>query len=327
MQGSSKTSIRSGVKYRNKQGYFAIKDGIKINSKPIIKQGDRKPHWLKTALPRGPVFQELRDRVKRLELNTVCHESKCPNIGECWNNKTATLMVLGNVCTRACKFCSVDTGNPQGWLDPFEPENIATTVKYMELEYVVITSVDRDDLEDGGSSHIAKCVEVTKERCPKVAIEVLSPDFLGNNSHLGTLLQSGLDVFAQNIETVKRLTKEVRDPRAGYQQTLNLLSHASKEGVVTKSGFMVGFGETNDEIYQTLIDLYNHGVEIVTIGQYLRPTKYHIPVHNYISPEQFKDYEQFGKEIGIKELVSGSLIRSSYRAEQSFQRINRGNNV
>ncbi len=311
----------SGKKYLSENGIVAIKDGIKVQVIESQKDLLKKPNWYKVPFPDGENYFELQSMVHDHQLSTVCEESKCPNIGECWNNRTATLMVLGNVCTRACRFCSVDTGNPNGWLDPNEPGNIAKTIKYMNLDYVVITSVDRDDLEDGGASHIANCVLAAKASSPKTTVEVLSPDFRGQTRDLDILLDSDLDVFSQNLETVERLTGLVRDPRAGYQQTLQVLEYTRNKGFTTKSGMMLGLGETFKEVKQAMTDLYNSGIEILTLGQYLRPTKNHLPVKEYISPEKFQEYEFLGHQIGIKEVVAGPLIRSSYRADQSYKRL------
>lgn len=315
--------IQSGKKYKQRDGIVAIKDGIKIQKINTNQTTPIKPNWFKVPLPKGANFHDLKSIVSEYKLNTVCEESKCPNIGECWNHGTATLMVLGSVCTRACRFCAVDTGNPKGWLDACEPEHIAKTVAFMNLDYVVVTSVDRDDLEDGGATHIASCVLETKRLCPDVIIEVLSPDFRGNVEHLDILLNSGLDVFAQNLETVKRLTQRVRDPRAGYEQTLKVLEYTATQGVTTKSGLMLGLGETVAEVKQTMIDLFNCGVKILTLGQYLRPTVHHLPVEEYINPETFRDYEFLGHQVGLKEVVAGPLVRSSYRADQSYKRLNK----
>jgi len=314
---------QSGKKYKQRDGIVAIKDGIKTQKITTNKTAPIKPNWFKVPLPRGTNFRDLKSIVAEYKLSTVCEESKCPNIGECWNHGTATLMVLGSVCTRACRFCAVDTGNPKGWLDSNEPLHIAKTVAFMSLDYVVVTSVDRDDLADGGAVHIASCVLETKTLCPKVTVEVLSPDFGGNLDHLDILLNSDLDVFAQNLETVKRLTQRVRDPRAGYEQTLKVLEYAAQQGVITKSGLMLGLGETFEEMKQTMTDLFNCGVEILTLGQYLRPTVNHLPVAQYISPETFRDYEFLGHQIGLKEVVAGPLVRSSYRADQSYKRLNK----
>ena len=314
---------QSGKKYKQRDGIVAIKDGIKIQKINTNQTAMIKPNWFKVPLPKGANFRDLKSIVSEYRLATVCEESKCPNIGECWNHRTATLMVLGSVCTRACRFCAVDTGNPKGWLDSYEPEHIAKTVAFMNLDYVVVTSVDRDDLEDGGATHIASCVLETKTLCPKVTVEVLSPDFGGNLEHVDILLNSGLDVFAQNLETVKRLTQRVRDPRAGYEQTLKVLEYAATHGVITKSSLMLGLGETFEEMQQTMTDLFNCGVKILTLGQYLRPTVNHLPVEQYISPETFRDYEFLGHQIGLKEVVAGPLVRSSYRADQSYKRLNK----
>jgi|TARA_B100000959_G_scaffold141450_1_gene148517 lipoic acid synthetase len=212
----------------------------------------------------------------------------------------------------------VDTGNPKGWIDPLEPNNVAETVSLMALDYVVLTSVDRDDLPDGGARHIAHCVTQTKAKNPKVLIEVLSPDFSGSTASLDVLLQSTLDVFSHNIETVKRLTSLVRDPRASYHQSLDVLMHAYENNIITKSGMMLGLGETDDEIITTLRDLRSVGVSLMTLGQYLQPTKYHLDVARFVSPVEFNRYKEIGLGMGFKEIVAGPLVRSSYRAEQSF---------
>ncbi len=308
----------SGEKYTNQFGITAIKDGMKKTSDASLNSRLRKPEWLKVQLPTGKHYKTLLQDVKAHGLNTVCQESKCPNIGECWNRSTATLMILGNICTRACRFCAVDTGNPKGWIDPLEPNNVAETVSLMALDYVVLTSVDRDDLPDGGARHIAHCVTQTKAKNPKVLIEVLSPDFSGSTASLDLLLQSELDVFSHNIETVERLTSLVRDPRAGYRQSLDVLMHAYEKNMITKSGMMLGLGETDDEITATLRDLRFVGVSLMTLGQYLQPTKYHLDVNRFVSPVEFDRYKEIGLGMGFKEFVAGPLVRSSYRAEQSF---------
>ena len=318
--------IQSGKKYKQRDGIVAIKDGIKAPKTTTNKTAPIKPNWFKVPLPRGTNFRNLKSMVTDYKLSTVCEESKCPNIGECWNHGTATLMVLGSVCTRACRFCAVDTGNPKGWVDSNEPLHVAKTVALMNLDYIVVTSVDRDDLEDGGATHIASCVVETKTLCPQVSVEVLSPDFGGHLGHADILLSSGLDVFAQNLETVERLTERVRDPRSGYEQTLKVLEYAAQQGVITKSGLMLGLGETFEETKQAMTDLFNCGVEILTLGQYLRPTANHLPVEQYISPETFRDYEFLGHQIGLKEVVAGPLVRSSYRADQSYNRLHKRTN-
>lgn len=250
----------------------------------------------------------------------------CPNIGECWNNGTATIMLMGRVCTRACQFCAVDTGNPHGWLDPEEVANSARTVELMNLKYVVLTSVDRDDLPDGGARHYADCIRAIKAACPDTAVEALTPDFSGKHADVATVLDSGLDVFAQNLETVERLTHEVRDARAGYRQTLDVLAYAKRyrPSVLTKSSLMLGLGETDDEVLATLDDLKSAAVDIVTFGQYLRPTANHLAVARYVAPPEFDRYRQWGLDRGFLEVVAGPLVRSSYRADRVFEKNNVG---
>jgi lipoic acid synthetase len=284
------------------------------------------PSWLKARIPRGERFERLRATVREQRLATVCEESICPNIGECWNNGTATIMLMGKVCTRACQFCAVDTGNPRGWLDTEEVESSARTVELMGLGYVVLTSVDRDDLPDGGARHYADCIRAIKARCPQTAVEALTPDFGGNLADVATVVDSGVDVFAQNLETVARLTKTVRDARAGYRQTLDVLAFAKRHrpGVLTKSSLMLGLGETDDEIVAALDDLKQSAVDIVTFGQYLRPTPNHLAVERYVTPEQFEGYRKQGLERGFLEVVAGPLVRSSYRADRVFEKNNVG---
>ena len=243
----------------------------------------------------------------------------CPNIGECWSHGTVTFMLLGDVCTRACRFCAVDTGNPRGRLDKKEPFKVAQSIKKMSLKYVVLTSVNRDDLEDGGARHYSNTVAAIKDICPEVMVEALAPDFEGKNKSISILLRSNLDVFAQNIETVERLTERVRDPRAGYHQTLNVLKEAKKINpkVLTKTSLMLGLGEEEKEIQSTLIDVFSNGVEILTLGQYLRPTLNHLPVERYIPPVEFLYYQDMAREIGFKEVASGPMVRSSYRADKT----------
>ncbi len=251
----------------------------------------------------------------------------CPNIGECWNAGTATIMLLGHVCTRACRFCAVDTGNPRGWLDAEEPENAARSVELMGLKYVVLTSVDRDDLPDGGAGHYAACVRAIKARNPGTAVEALTPDFAGDLAAVATVVDSGVDVFAHNLETVRRLTPEVRDPRAGYDQTLSVLAHAraiAGPGVLIKSSLMLGLGETADEVAQAMDDLRAAGVHLLTLGQYLRPTANHLSVREFVHPDRFAAYRQLGLDKGFVEVVAGPLVRSSYRAERALEGNNAG---
>jgi lipoic acid synthetase len=317
---------RSGEKYLTPQGFTAVRDGIKAHAAQAAGETLRKPPWLRAKAPSGAGFQSVRSLVREHRLATVCEEAKCPNIGECWNAGTATLMLMGAVCTRACRFCSVDTGNPHGWLDAEEPQNAARTVELMQLKYVVLTSVDRDDLADGGAGHYAACVRAIKTRTPATAVEALTPDFRGVLADVETVVDSGLEVFAQNIETVERLTHPVRDPRAGYRQTLAVLAHAKahRAQVLTKSSLMLGLGETDAEIAATLADLRAAGVDIVTLGQYLRPTLNHLAVERFVAPEQFDHYRAQALGLGFLECVSGPLVRSSYRAEQALNRNNAG---
>ena len=298
-------------------GTIAIRNGIKPNSNKKIFP-TRKPDWLRLTHSFTPKFKEVKSIVKENHLNTVCEEAMCPNINECWSHGTATFMLLGDVCTRACKFCAVDTGNPRGRLDKKEPYKVALSIKKMSLKYAVLTSVNRDDLADGGARHYSNTIKAVKEACPKVMVEALTPDFEGKNRSISILLSSNLDVFAQNVETVERLTLRVRDPRAGYQQTLNVLEKAKKlnPDVLTKTSLMLGLGETTKEIESTMVDAYSVGVEILTLGQYLRPTLNHLPVERYIPPEEFLHYKNIAKEIGFKEVASGPMVRSSYRADK-----------
>jgi lipoic acid synthetase len=321
-------SPRSGEKYLTPQGFTAIRDGVKAAGGTAVHPTEiaRKPTWLRAKAPTGAGFQSVKALVKEHRLSTVCEEAKCPNIGECWNAGTATIMLMGAVCTRACRFCSVDTGNPHGWLDPEEPENAARTVELMKLKYVVLTSVNRDDLPDGGARHYADCVRAIKARTPATAVEALTPDFQGVLADVQIVVDSGLEVFAQNVETVRRLTHPVRDPRAGYEQTLQVLAHAKRHNskVLTKSSLMLGLGETEAQIIETLDDLRTAQVDIVTLGQYLRPTLNHLPVQRFVTPGEFDQYRQWALERGFLECVSGPLVRSSYRAEQALNRNNAG---
>jgi lipoyl synthase len=315
---------RSGQKYLTPQGFTAIKDGIKADTGAVpLRTG--KPKWLRAPMPAGPGYDFVRNTVHEHRLSTVCEEAKCPNIGECWNAGTATVMLMGAVCTRACRFCAVDTGNPRGWLDAEEPANVADSVALMRLKYVVLTSVNRDDLPDGGAAHYAACIRAIKQRNPQTAVEALTPDFQGVLDDVATVVDSGLDVFAQNVETVRRLTHPVRDPRASYDQTLAVLAHARRHRpqVLTKTSLMLGLGETEAEVLQTMDDLRAIDVDILTLGQYLRPTANHLPVTRFVTPEEFNRYREWGLARGFRECVSGPMVRSSYRAEQALA----GNNV
>jgi lipoic acid synthetase len=276
----------------------------------------RKPEWLKVKLPEGQDFKEIRDNLREKGLSTVCEEAKCPNISECWSARTATVMILGDTCTRACKFCHVKTGNPKGFLNPEEIENTSKMVGLMSLRYVVITSVDRDDLPDHGASHFAAVVERVHKDHPETKVEVLIPDFGVDPERMHLLAKSNPFVVAQNIETVKRLTHPVRDPRAGYEKTLDALSFYKKNypHIQTKTSIMVGLGETWNEIQETLEDLRAHGVDIVTFGQYLQPSKRHLAVERFYTPEEFQELKRMALKLGFKFVASGALVRSSYKA-------------
>ncbi len=319
------TEPKSGEKFTKPEGVVAIKDGMKQQAANAQPEMGRKPPWLRVKIGGGEKFNKVKATVDEHRLATVCEESHCPNIGECWDNGTATIMLMGAVCTRACRFCAVDTGNPNGWLDLEEPANAAQSVSLMNLKYVVLTSVDRDDLADGGAAHYAACVREIKAANPDTAVEALTPDFRGRAEDVEVVVDSGIDVFAQNVETVRRLTHVVRDPRAGYEQTLSVLAHAKayRPGVLTKTSLMVGIGETDAEVAAALADLKAVDVDIVTFGQYLRPTRNHLPVERFVTPEQFEQYRQWGLDLGFLEVVSGPLVRSSYRADRVFA----GNNV
>lgn len=316
--------IASGEKFVNERGITAIKDGIKAAG----HGGERlaKPEWLRIRVKGGATYQKVMGIVHQHGLATVCEEAKCPNMSECWSAGTATIMLMGDVCTRACRFCAVNTGNPRGWLDPEEPDNTARSVQLMGLRYVVLTSVNRDDLPDGGAGHYAACVRRVKEVNPETAVEALTPDFLGVLADVETVVDSGIEVFAQNVETVKRLTHPVRDPRAGYEQTLGVLAHAKRyrPGVLTKTSLMLGLGETDDEILACMDDLREAGVDILTFGQYLQPTANHHPIARYVTPAEFDQYRRWGLEKGFLEVVSGVFVRSSYRAEQVLAKNNVG---
>ena len=264
--------VASGEKFINDKGITAIKDGVKAGRSDSPRL--RKPDWLRVRVQGGASFERVKGIVREHRLATVCEEAKCPNMSECWSSGTATIMLMGDVCTRACRFCAVNTGNPRGWLDPDEPANTARSVQLMKLRYVVLTSVNRDDLPDGGAKHYADCVHRVKALNPGTAVEALTPDFLGVLADVETVLDSGIEVFAQNVETVHRLTHPVRDPRAGYQQTLAVLAHAKqyRPDVLTKTSLMLGLGESEEEIIEAMDDLRAASVDILTFGQYLQPT-------------------------------------------------------
>ncbi|MDH4583465.1 lipoyl synthase [Pseudomonas sp. BN415] len=318
--------VASGEKFRTAQGITAIKDGQKRRASAEAQVFEPKPKWLRVKAPGGSRFEAVKRNVSEHRLSTVCQESHCPNMGECWSNGTATIMLMGSVCTRACRFCAVDTGNPNGWLDQEEPQNTAKSVELMALRYIVLTSVDRDDLHDGGASHYAACVRAIKERTPQVVVEALTPDFNGDLQAIERVVDSGLEVFAQNVETVKRLTHVVRDPRAGYEKTLRVLEHAKRHhpDVLAKTSLMLGLGETDEEVIETMDDLRAIGVDILTLGQYLQPTRNHLPVKRWVSPEEFNRFRDIGLQKGFMEVAAGPLVRSSYRADRVFEKNNLG---
>jgi lipoic acid synthetase len=301
------------------------------------KQREPKPAWLKhsalkklnASTPQGQNFLRLKKDVRRLKLATVCEEAKCPNIGECWGGgdgpeedrvATATVMLMGDTCTRGCRFCSVKTARAPAPLDPAEPQHVGEAVADWGLDYVVLTSVDRDDVFDGGASHIARTIESLKRENPSLLVECLTPDFQGNREHVELVARAGLDVYAHNIETVERLQRRVRDPRANYAQTLQVLewAKAAAPNTITKTSIMLGFGETSAEVEQTMRDLRTAGVEILTLGQYLRPTKKHMKVSAYITPAAFEQYKLMGESLGFAFVASGPMVRSSYRAGELF---------
>jgi lipoic acid synthetase len=274
----------------------------------------RKPPWLRVPLPGRGRFSSTSKILKDLRLHTVCQEAKCPNIADCWGRGTATFMIMGDICTRHCGFCATSTGRP-GPLEPDEPERIAEAVRRMGIRYAVITSVTRDDLPDGGAGHFARTISALKGA--GVMVEVLVPDFRGNAEAIRAVLDAGPDVFAHNTETTRRLTPRVRDRRADYEVSLRVLRLASEHGgSLVKSGFMVGLGETDDEIAETLRDIREAGARAITIGQYLQPTRSHLPVQRFVEPERFAMYASWAKELGYEHIASGPLVRSSYRAEE-----------
>ncbi len=280
-----------------------------------------KPTWLKAPLPSGEQYLQIRRLMKSLNLATVCQSAACPNMGECWGGGTATIMLMGDVCTRGCRFCNVKTGNPKGWLDKEEPAKVAKAISQMGLTYVVLTSVDRDDLPDEGAGHFAQTIRHLKEKSPELLVEVLTPDFKGRKECVQAILSARPDVFAHNIETVESLTPKVRDPRANYRQSLKVLEIAKKEtGVYTKSSLMLGLGEKEEEIQQTLRDLRLVGCDIVTFGQYLRPQKRHLPVVEYVTPQKFEEWKEYALSAGFLYVASGPLVRSSYRAGELFMK-------
>jgi len=282
-----------------------------------------KPKWLKTQIPTGETYFKIKRDLRSKSLFTVCEEAKCPNIGECWATNTATFMILGDTCTRACRFCNVKTGNPNGWLDQDEPAKTARSVKALQLKYAVLTMVDRDDLEDGGADHIGQVFAEIRRQSPDTRLEFLGGDFQEKESSLQKLLAARPEVFAHNIETVKRLTPRVRDARATYDRSLRVLQKMKQMAsypLFTKSALMLGLGETKEEVVAALEDLREHQVDFVTIGQYMRPSKRHLAIKEFVHPDVFAELEAKAYELGFLSAVSGPLVRSSYRASEFYDR-------
>lgn len=288
-------------------------------SLPQVPESTRKPDWLKVRLPHGEGYERVKDIVRRTRLSTVCEEARCPNIAECWGGGTATVMLMGEVCTRACRFCHVKVGAPPP-LDPEEPENLARAVRELDLEYIVVTSVNRDDRPDGGASHFAAAIRALRRESPRTRVEVLIPDFQGVERDLDTVAEALPHVIAHNVETVERLTPTVRDRRATYRQSLRVLEYLQRHpaGVYTKSSVMLGLGETDAELDQTFRDLRSAGVDVLTLGQYLQPSPYHLKVERFVPPAEFDDARRRAEALGFLYVAAGPLVRSSYRAAELF---------
>ncbi|MBW7876413.1 MAG: lipoyl synthase [Candidatus Cloacimonetes bacterium] len=284
------------------------------------KKYDKKPEWIKVRPAASEGYFYLKEKTRELGLSTVCQEARCPNIGECWSQKTLTIMIMGDTCTRFCKFCNVKTGKGTGWLDDNEPAHTARLLKPLNLNYVVITSVDRDDLPDNGASHFAKTIRMTKEECPKTTLEVLIGDLQGSLENLRTIVDSKPDVISHNLETVQRLTPRVRDRRATYFQSLTQLKRVKEINpqIFTKSALMLGLGEEKQEVIATMRDMRSHGIDFLSIGQYLRPSENHLPVIRYAEPKEFDELKLIGEDMGFLMVASGPLVRSSYKAGEFF---------
>ena len=280
----------------------------------------RKPAWLKVKVPGGENYARIKETLHGRSLHTVCEEARCPNLGECWSGGTATFMIMGDLCTRGCRFCAVKTARKGTPLDPEEPQKVSESIGLMQLNYVVITSVNRDDLPDGGALHFAKVIEQSKKDHPKLILEVLTPDFLGNLDQVDRVAAARPHVFAHNLETVRRLTPTVRDPRATYDQSLKVLEHVQKSyvGIFTKSSLMLGLGESDDEVLEAMQDLRAARVSFLTLGQYLKPSKNHLELKEYVSPEKFDYFKHWGEALGFDYVAAGPLVRSSYKAGEFF---------
>ena len=297
-------------------GVDAIKNGIKPNPNKLIPI-ERKPTWLRVKSQNSSKYRELKSIVSEKKLHTVCEEAMCPNIQECWSHGTATFMLLGSVCTRACRFCAVDTGNPKGSLDKDEPIKVASSIAHMNLKYAVLTSVNRDDLRDGGASHFKDCIDNIRKKTPLVKIEILTPDFRGRvEKALNIFDDCAPDVFNHNLETVPSLYPKVR-PGSDYEQSLDLLKSFEERHphVKTKSGLMLGVGENQTQVINVLKDLRKHKVDMLTLGQYLQPSRHHLAVEEYITPEQFDEYKMIANDLGFSQVASGPMVRSSYHAD------------
>jgi len=293
----------------------AFKEKVEQN----ISELGKRPDWLKVRLPIGQNYKDVYQLMRKSKLNTVCEEAKCPNLAECWNNRTATFMILGDTCTRSCGFCNVKLGMPNE-LDLDEPRRVAESVETLQLKHVVITSVNRDELKDGGASIFSETVRLIRQKMPKTTIEILIPDFKGDENSFEIIMQNPPDILNHNLETVKRLYHAVR-PQAKYERSLDLITWFKKKGLKTKSGIMVGIGETKNEVFELMEDLFNSGCDIMTIGQYLQPTKNHLPVHRYVTLEEFAEYKEFGLKLGLKAVESSPLVRSSYHADKHAELI------
>jgi lipoyl synthase len=290
---------------------------VQLGGRPRHKAREPKPEWLKVRMPGGGRFEQVRRTLRELNLHTVCEEASCPNVGECWGGGTATVMLMGEVCTRGCRFCDVDSGTPAP-LDPLEPRHLAEAVGRLGLDYLVVTSVNRDELPDGGASHFAQAIVELRRAAPKTLVEVLTPDFQGSRDALQMIADAGPTVAAHNVETVERLTPRVRDRRATYEQSLHVLDFYKRAGMRTKSSIMLGLGETREEVVLAMRDLRSVGCDILTLGQYLRPSEKHLPVTEFVRPEVFTDLEREGLRLGFRFVAAGPLVRSSYKAGEFF---------
>ncbi len=301
------------------------KENLKLKNKARLPSGKsdlRKPSWIKMRPPAGDKYLKLKAMFKELNLATVCQEAQCPNISECWKGGTATIMIMGDTCTRGCRFCDVKTAKNPEPLDPDEPRKVSYAVSQMGLEYLVITSVDRDDVEDEGSAHFAETVELLKFMDPNLIVEILTPDFKGKKDCIDKIIKAKPHVFAHNIETVKELTPMVRDPRATYEQSLEVLRYVKEQDpeIYTKTSIMLGLSETDEQITTALKDLRDVGCDVVTFGQYMQPRKRHLKVHEYVTPEKFEFWQEFAESMGFLYVASGPLVRSSYKAGEYFMK-------